>query len=180
MFQRNPLQNPTGSLEHNDTVYVLFDSPCRVFLNLEDKTRIFGNIWSLNGLLIFRGLFHVFYDILLFSDVFSDSTGVLKGEGLVKSGIRGKKWYFEQPVPHPDSQPRFDHPYLLPIQVISTPPRNTPTWRTFEDWTFLSCPPSRHIYIHIYCSRGSPGSASSQPEVCSHTYSSSRCMLISA
>ena len=60
MFQRNPLQDPSGTLEHNDTVYVLFDSPCRVFLNLEDKTRIFGNVWSLNGLLVFRGLFHVF------------------------------------------------------------------------------------------------------------------------
>ena len=60
MFQRNPLQDPSGELERNDTVYVLFDSPCRVFLNLEDRAQIFGNVWSLNGLLVFRGLFHVF------------------------------------------------------------------------------------------------------------------------
>ncbi|KAI9432326.1 hypothetical protein H4582DRAFT_1105147 [Lactarius indigo] len=58
-FRRHPLQDTCGALEHNDTVYVLFDRPNRVFLDTEHKPRIFGNVWSLNGCLVFRGLRHV-------------------------------------------------------------------------------------------------------------------------
>ena len=61
-FQRCPLQDPDGSFEHNDTVYVLFDRPGRVFLETGHKSKIFGNIWLLNGSLIFRG-FHFRYAI---------------------------------------------------------------------------------------------------------------------
>ena len=59
IFQRRPLQDLSGALENNDTVYVLFDRPCRVFLDTELESRIFGNVWSLNGILVFRGLAHV-------------------------------------------------------------------------------------------------------------------------
>jgi hypothetical protein len=55
MFQCHPLQIPSATLEHNDTVYVLLDGPGRVFLEAEHKLRIFCNVWSLNGFLIFRG-----------------------------------------------------------------------------------------------------------------------------
>ncbi|KAH9046545.1 hypothetical protein EDB84DRAFT_656871 [Lactarius hengduanensis] len=73
-FRRRPLQDPSGALEHNDTVYVLFDRPGRVFLDIEHKPRIFGNVWFLNGCLIFR-----------------DNSGVIEGEQLVRdSNIRGK------------------------------------------------------------------------------------------
>ena len=55
-LRRHPLQDTSGALEHNDTLYVLFDRPGRVFLETERNPRIFGNIWLLNGFLIFRGL----------------------------------------------------------------------------------------------------------------------------
>jgi hypothetical protein len=57
-FRLHPLQDASGVLqvEHNDTVYVLFDGPARVFLHTEHNSRIFGNIWMINGFLIFRGL----------------------------------------------------------------------------------------------------------------------------
>jgi hypothetical protein len=58
MFQCHPLQGPRGALEHNATVYVLFDGPGRVLLDAEGKLRIFCNVWSLNGSLIFRGSHH--------------------------------------------------------------------------------------------------------------------------
>ena len=50
----------SGALKHNDTVHVLFDRPGRVFLEIKHNLRIFGNVWSLNGILIFRGSPHVF------------------------------------------------------------------------------------------------------------------------
>ncbi|KAI9452685.1 hypothetical protein BJY52DRAFT_1225982 [Lactarius psammicola] len=144
-FRRHPLQDTSGALEHNDTVYVLFDRPCRVFLDTEHKPRIFGNVWSLNGLLVFR-----------------DSSGVLEGEQLVKgSGIRGKLWYCEQPVVYhdSDSRSRLNHRCLRPI--VTTLSANPSLEGTFEDWTALSRPASRSINIHIYRSREFAGSTSS-------------------
>jgi hypothetical protein len=69
-FRRCPLQDPNGALEHNGTAYVLFDRPGRVFLTIEHTHRIFCNVWSLNGSLIFRGLCHVSLARCLASDVF--------------------------------------------------------------------------------------------------------------
>jgi hypothetical protein len=59
MFQCHPLQDTSVALEHNCTVYVLFDGPSRVFRDTERDLRIFGNVWSLNGTRIFRGSRHV-------------------------------------------------------------------------------------------------------------------------
>ena len=59
MFQCHPLQDTSTALEHNCTVYVLVDGPSRVFLEIECNLRTFGNVWALNGTLIFRGSCHV-------------------------------------------------------------------------------------------------------------------------
>ena len=70
MFQCHPLQGPNAALAHNDTVYVLLDGPGRVFLEAEHKPRIFCNVWSLNGFLIFRGARYFSLSLFLHSDVF--------------------------------------------------------------------------------------------------------------
>ncbi|KAH9066569.1 hypothetical protein EDB87DRAFT_436231 [Lactarius vividus] len=135
-FRRRPLQDPSGALEHNDTVYVLFDRPGRVFLSIEHKHRIFGNVWFLNGCLIFR-----------------DNSGVIEGEQLVRdSNIRGKLWFWEQPVVYNDDdddecRSRMDHSYLRPILI--TPPADRSADGASEDWTVLSRPASHSINIYI-------------------------------
>ncbi len=104
------------------------------------------------------------------SDVFSDSSGVLEGEQLVKSsGIRGKLWYCEQPVVYHDSDSlsRLNHSWLRP--VVTTSSANPSLEETFDDWTVLSLPASHSTNIQIYRSRGSPGSTSSL--VCFHAAS---------
>ncbi|KAN0132853.1 hypothetical protein V8E53_009218 [Lactarius tabidus] len=129
-FQRYPLQDPSGALEDNDTVYVLFDRPGSVFLTNEHNPRIFGNVWSLNGSLIFR-----------------DRSGVLEGEQLVRSsGMQYNLWYYGGPVVHQDLESRsgLNHRCLQPI--VTTP-------RSFEDWMVLGCPTSHCVDIHIHCSR---------------------------
>ncbi|KAI9432321.1 hypothetical protein H4582DRAFT_2102310 [Lactarius indigo] len=148
-FRRYPLQDPSGALEHNDTVYVLFDRASRVFLDSEHNPRIFGNVWSLNGSLIFR-----------------DDSGVLEGEQLIRSSsTRDKLWYREQPVVFHDSefchgsQLTRNHRCLRPI--VTTSFGDFPTGGTFGDWKALSRPASHPINIHIYGSRGSPISANS-------------------
>ncbi len=155
-FRRYPLQDPSGALEHNDTVYALFDRPGRVFLTTEHKPRIFCNVWSLNGSLIFRGLCHFYRSRCLLSDVFPDRSGVLEGEQLViSSSIPYNLWCCEQPVVHQDSESRsrLNHSCLRPI--VTTPSTDRSSDRTFEDWTVLSRPVSHCIGIHIYHSRGS-------------------------
>ena len=159
-FQCYPLQNSSRALEHNDTVYVLFDGPSRVFLDTEIKLRIFGNVWLLNGSLIFRGLCHVFPRSFSLSDVFSDRSGVLEGEQLVRSSnnIRGNSWYCEQQVVSHNSKFRSRpiHRCLRPI--VTTPSADCSGGGIFEDWTALNRLASRSINVYIY------GSSSQGPE----------------
>ncbi len=137
-FWRHPLQDPSGALEHNDTVYVLFDGPSRVFLDTERRPRIFSNVWSLNGTLIFRGSRHVSPSRFLLSDVFSDSSGVLEGEQLVKGSSIGNFWYCEQQLVFHDSgsRSRLNHRYLRPIVTTSSADRSARG--IYEDWTALN------------------------------------------
>jgi hypothetical protein len=48
------------ALKDNNTIYVLSDRPGRVFLEIERRQRVFGNVWILNGVLIFRRLCYIF------------------------------------------------------------------------------------------------------------------------
>ncbi|KAH9004600.1 hypothetical protein EDB86DRAFT_1965740 [Lactarius hatsudake] len=146
-FRRRPLQDPSGALEHNDTVYVLFDRPGRVFLDIEYKPRIFCNVWFLNGCLIFR-----------------DNSGVIEGEQLVRdSNIRGKLWFWEQPVVYDDGdecRSRMEHSYLRPILTTPLADRRSVDGAS-EDWTVLSHLASHSINIHISIVREVSASTSS-------------------
>lgn len=162
MFRRHPLQETTGALEHNDTVYVLFDRPSRVCLHTKQQSRIFGNIWLLNGSLIFRGVFHVFLSHQFLSDVFPDSSGVLEGERFVRgSSTRYYFQHFEQSVVYHGSESRswLKHHRLWPI--VTTPSASPLLDRGFEAWTSLSRLTSHSTDIHIYGLCGSPASTSS-------------------
>ncbi|KAH9062538.1 hypothetical protein EDB83DRAFT_2675313 [Lactarius deliciosus] len=131
-FRRCPLQDPSGVLEHNGTVYVLFDSPGRVFLTTDHKPRIFGNVWSLNGSLIFR-----------------DRSGILEGEQLVRSSsIRYNLWCCEEPVVRQDSgsRSRLNHGSLRPI--LTAPSADHSADWTSKDWTVSSHPASHFNDIH--------------------------------
>ena len=160
----------SGALKHNDTVHVLFDRPGRVFLEIKHNLRIFGNVWLLNGVLIFRGSPHVFRSLCLLSDVFTDYSGVLEEEQLV-GGInaRNNLWHCQQPALYQDSKPpsRPNHGCLRPI--VTTSRADSSSEGTFQDWTILSHPASHSINIHIYGPGRSPESTSTL--VCFNTSS---------
>ena len=61
LFQHHPVQDTRGVLGHNDTLYVLFDGPSRVFVHTEHESRMFCNVWLFNGFLVFRGWHHATY-----------------------------------------------------------------------------------------------------------------------
>jgi hypothetical protein len=95
MFRCHPLGDLSVALQrHHDTVYVLLDRPGHAFLEAEGGKRSFGNVWMLNGALIFKG-FYLFLSQPLLSDVaLPDHAGVLEGEqsirafGSVRSSLR--------------------------------------------------------------------------------------------
>ena len=84
MFQCYPL-GPSAAVAHNDTVYILLDGPGRVFFETEHRLRIYCNVWSLNGFLIFRGARHFTLSLFLLSDViFQIVLGHLKEDDLLE------------------------------------------------------------------------------------------------
>lgn len=108
-----------------------------------------------------------FRSLCLLSDVFTDYSGVLEGEQLVRSSnTRSNLWHCEQPVLYQDSKPssRLNHGYLRPI--VTTPLADS-SWETFQDWTVLSHPASHSINIHIY----GPGRSPQSTLVCFNTSS---------
>jgi hypothetical protein len=165
--RHHPLQDTRGALEHNNTLYVFVDGPYRVFLHTEHKSRIFCNIWLLNGLLIFRGRCPAFLSCRFLSELIPDSSGVLEGEDIVRaSNMRYNLRYCEQPVGYQDSglRSRLNHSHLPPI--VTTPRLVDSSDEAFEDWTALSRPASHFMDMHIYGSRASPESIISL--VCLH------------
>jgi hypothetical protein len=55
MFKLYPLEDLGAVLKPYDTVYVLVDRPGRIFIETGVERRGFGNVWMLNGTLIFKG-----------------------------------------------------------------------------------------------------------------------------
>ena len=126
-------------LKPHDTVYVLVDRPGCVFVESKWEKQRFGNVWALNGTLIFKGLCPLVSRPLL-SDAFIDRTGVLEGEQTIRTfNVRASLRYSE-------SLPRLNHSFLRPI--VTKPKADLVTW-TLKDWTVLGHPGScSNIYIY--------------------------------
>ncbi|KAI9456029.1 hypothetical protein BJY52DRAFT_1384085 [Lactarius psammicola] len=134
MFKCRPLGDLNMALKPHDTVYVLVDRPGRVFLETKREKRSFGNVWMLNGTLIFK-----------------DSSGILEGEQFVRNtSIKGNWRRYEEPVVFHNCKcrARLNHRRLRPI--ITTPLVNPASEMPFDDWAVLSHPSSHSINIQIY------------------------------
>lgn len=144
VFRRRPLEDLSLALKPHDTVYVLVDRPGRVFLESEGEKRSFGNVWMLNGTLIFK-----------------DSSGVLEGEQLVRNtSIKGNWWRYDEPVvsSNCERRVRLNHRRLRPI--LTTPSVGPSTSEMpFDDWTDLSHPSSHSINVQMYSAQRCCGSS---------------------
>lgn len=58
-FNFSPIEDFGNQWRHLHTIYVLVDRPGRVFLETRVLNRSFGNVWMMNGSLIFKGLWHI-------------------------------------------------------------------------------------------------------------------------
>ena len=138
MFTFHPVGD-LSVLKPHDTVYVLVDRPGCVFVESKGERRRFGNVWALNGTLIFKGLYPLASRPLL-SDASPDRTGVLQGEQSIRRfNVRSSLRYSE-------SLPRLNHSFLRPI--MTKPLVDLASW-TLKDWTVLGHPGScSNVYIY--------------------------------
>ena len=72
-FFLSPIENIWLDRQLPDTIYVLVDRPGRVFLETKPVNRNFGNVWKLNGFLIFKGC-TMFLCLVSSSDLFPDTS----------------------------------------------------------------------------------------------------------
>lgn len=62
-FKAFPIKNFTPN--PNATIYVLVDQPRRVFLETKHDTRIFGNVFVSNDVMIYKGMYaSLFFSVL--------------------------------------------------------------------------------------------------------------------
>ncbi|KAH9020084.1 hypothetical protein EDB85DRAFT_1896355 [Lactarius pseudohatsudake] len=164
MFKCHPLGDLSLALKPHDTVYVLVDRPGHVFLETEGGSRRFGNVWMLNGTLIFK-----------------DSSGVLEGEQFVRgTSISGKWRCYEEPKDLPPPPPTSDKPgYRVLYTSINTLNDDTllgifnhylpvarDNWKPrlgwFElahvcrRWRHLIYESAFHLDAYILCTKGAP------------------------
>ena len=138
MFTFHPLGD-LSVLKPHDTVYVLVDKPGCVFIESKGGKRRFGNVWALNGTLIFKGLCPL-VSRPLHSYAFLDRTGVLEGEQSIR------RFNIQASLRYSESLPRLNHSFLRPI--MTKPWADLASW-TLKDWTVLGHPGScSNIYIY--------------------------------
>lgn len=131
---------PIGNFapEPNTTIYVLVDQRRRVFLETRHETRIFGNVFVLNDVMIFK-----------------DIHGVLEGESVVGGSIWGipNLWRDEKFFAIPNST---KHAYDFSLWPIVT--TNPTAKRTTQDRKGLVCKAlgSGDGDLHIYVGKLPP------------------------
>ena len=129
-FKALPVENL--QLKPNATFYVLVDKPSRIFLEAEQDSRIFSNVFVLKDVMIFKGLPDLSFFISPAFHMSPDIHGVLEGESVVEESIRGMQvlWHGEGPFgfPGPCTETRAHYSHLPPIMATSH--WNCQDWRT--------------------------------------------------
>jgi len=100
-FQRDPTEDFLGS-----TIYVLTDRPGRVYIESDQNSRAFDNVWAPSEAMIFKGSC-VTFQFLCRSNIFPDVCGKLEGESRLQKSIQAASnlWYLD----------------VLPLSPISLP-----------------------------------------------------------
>jgi hypothetical protein len=109
-------------LRPDDTIYALVDQPRRVFLDTRRETRIFGNVFTLKDVIIFKGLSKSLFFLYVVFTISLDVHGVLEGESVVGESILDvpNLWRSEKFFVIPDSNTLAYDLRLHPI-ITTTP-----------------------------------------------------------
>ena len=120
--------DPVQTFQH-ERISVLIDSSyrCAVFLETAGRTRVFSNIWAVNGHIIFQGSFPLCVFFFL-SDTLLDVRGKLEGHSVVGAAIQGipNLWC---------SMERSDLPPLAPSPKVTPTQITSAAGLLIQDWT---------------------------------------------
>jgi hypothetical protein len=129
---------PMEDYQYSNDIYVLTNTPSRIFLEFGEDSRAFDNVWQTNGSFIFKSLCLV---VLFFSspllNIFSGICGKLEGELKIRQLLRSRsgEWCHEEPRP-PQQQARSTvHPPNPRSTTVRSSTTVTPAWIPVEDWT---------------------------------------------
>jgi hypothetical protein len=127
--------DPIDSFMH-PKICVLTDKPGRVYLETDQNTRAFGNIWVPNDAIIFKGPRVIRLPPVPCFSSFLDVCGKLEGEKIVQASIQGTPdmWYLEEPSISPTDPPPVspNQNSLLPTMTASS--TNSVVDGPFRDW----------------------------------------------
>ena len=117
---------PTEDFRHANKFYVLTDRHGLAYFKTDQHTRCFGNFWSPNGAVIFKGERVLYLSSLVFlvSDILPDLSGRLVGENIIKASLETKHWQF------------CTRPLVSATPILST----VVDGRRFQPDTTLECP----------------------------------------
>jgi len=145
---------PTEDFRHANKFYVLTDRQGLAYFKTDQCTRCFGNFWSPNGAVIFKGE-RVLYLVSLFflvSDILLDLSGGLVGENIIKASLETKHWLF-------CTRPLGSETPILSTVVDGRRPQPNPTLGCpCENWTrqIDGLPGSNDINLIICAGRVPP------------------------
>ncbi|KAH9169943.1 hypothetical protein EDB89DRAFT_1364293 [Lactarius sanguifluus] len=106
-FHKEPLKDLFHDLRHGDTIYVLLDKSCRLFLDAAKPhiPRIFGNLWKPHKTVILK-----------------DVRGILESEDAILRGIGESQDYWYRPSITDSSQRRVQSGYSgVDSDIVNTP-----------------------------------------------------------
>ena len=124
-FRMYPVQN----IQH-ERISVLTDSSYRraVFLETAGRTRVFSDIWAVNGHIIFQGSFPLCVFFFL-SDTLLDVRGNLEGDSVVGAAIQGIPNLWCSMMERSGGPPLAPSPKVTPTQITSA------AGLLIQDWT---------------------------------------------
>lgn len=134
-FKTDPIDN----FQHAK-ICVLTDKPGRLYLETDQNSRAFGNVWVPNNAIIFKGSRTTFLSTLppprFFSHHLLDVCGKLEGESIVQASIQGAHnlWYLEEPPLSPGSPQAVSPNRNTPPRTITTSTTNSTADGPFRDW----------------------------------------------
>ncbi|KAI9507837.1 hypothetical protein F5148DRAFT_63791 [Russula earlei] len=119
-YRDNFRTDPTEDFSEPTRIYVLTDRPGRIYLESDQTSRAFGNVWAPSKAIIFK-----------------DVCGKLEGESIVHASLQStsNQWYLDEPPLSPTSPPEAPSPNRSnPSPTMTATSIGSVVDTTFEDW----------------------------------------------
>jgi hypothetical protein len=125
---------PMEDYQYANDIYVLTNTPSRIFLEFGEDSQAFDNVWQTNRIFIFKSI-----------------SGKLEGELRVRQLLLNSSWEWchEEPLPSQQQARSAVHPPNPRSTTTRSSTTDTPAWIRVNDWTV----PLYHVLYSQYDNR---------------------------